>query len=165
MRFFWLLIIYENARTGDNFEQLKPQTKEKMQNAYSAKAAEVGDNIGGIQIKPNLSSQQTIDRIKAEADNLKFGNESAAIYHTEKHYEEFPPSHKTQGNKFNNYWQSAIETIKKSTDVESSYNQLSGGRSFVFNHTYEEGGVTYGIKTIVNVSSDGLVKIATYFKQ
>ena len=109
-----MLIIYENARTGNNFEQLKPQTQKELQNTYSTKTAEVGDNIGGVQIEPNLSSQQTINRIKAEADNLKFGNESAAIYHTEKHYNEFPPSHKTEDNKFNNYWQSAIETIKKS---------------------------------------------------
>lgn len=42
---------YENAGTGDNFEQLKPQIRDEIQDAYSAKAAEVGDNIGGIQIK------------------------------------------------------------------------------------------------------------------
>ena len=109
-----MLIIYENARTGNNFEQLKPQTREEIQNAYSTKAAEVENNVGGVKIEPNLSSQQTIQQIKAEADNLKFSNESAAIYHTEKHYNEFPPSQKISENKFNNYWQSAIETIKKS---------------------------------------------------
>ena len=99
------------------------------------------------------------------ANNLKFSNELAAIYHTEKHYGEFPPSHKTEENKFNNYWQSAIETIKNSQNVTSSYDQLNGSHSFVSNHTYKEEGIIYGIKTIVNVSSEGVVKIVTYFKQ
>lgn len=154
-----------NGGSGENLGQVTPQTRDEIQNVYQAKVAEVGNNIGGIQIEPNLSSQQTIQKIKAEADNLNFDDESAAIYHTEKHYDEFPPSHKTGENKFGSYWQSAIETIKKSQNVTTSYDQLSGNRSFVFNHTYKEKDVNYSLKTIVNVSPEGIVKIATYFKQ
>ena len=96
-------------------------------------------------------------------NNIKFSNESAAIYHTEKHYEEFPPSQKTRENKFNNYWQSAIETIKKSQNVTSSYDQISGSRSFTFKHIYNEQGVEYKIQTIVSISEDGTADIKTYF--
>lgn len=97
------------------------------------------------------------------ANCLKFSNKSAAAYHTEKHYNEFPPSHKKEDNRFNNYWQSAIETIKKSTNVTSFYDQLSGSRSFIFKHIYEEGGKPYQLQTIVGVSQDGTVNIRTYF--
>lgn len=158
-----MLIIYENAGTGDNFEQLKPQIRNEIQNVYSTKAAEVEDNVGEFQIEPNLSSQQTIQQIKAEANNFKFGDESAAIYHTEKHYEELPPSRQNGENRFDSYWQSSIETIKKSTNIISSYDQLSGSRAFVFKHIYEEGGKPYQLQTIVGVSKDGIVNIRTYF--
>ena len=158
-----MLIIYENAGTGNNFEQLKPQTRDKIQNAYSVKVAEVRDNTGGFQIEPTLSPQQTIQQIKAEADNLKFSDKSAAIYHVEKHYEEFPPSHKKANIRFNNYWQSSVETIKKSTNVTSFYDQLTGNRSFIFKHTYEEQSKPYYLQTIVNVSRNGIVEIRTYF--
>ena len=97
------------------------------------------------------------------ANNLKFSNESAAIYHTEKHYKEFPSNHKTGENKFNNYWQSAIETIKRSSNITSSYEQLNNSRSFIFKHIYKEGDDTYQLQTIVSVSQDGTVDIRTYF--
>lgn len=156
-------IAYENSGTRSNFEQLKPQTLEEIQNIYQTKIAEIGDNIGGVQIESKLSSQQIIQQIKVEADNLKFADESAAAYHTEKHYDEFPPSHKTEDNKFNNYWQSAIETVKKSTNVTSSYEQLSGSQSFVFKHIYQEGDDIYQLQTIVGISQDGTTNIRTYF--
>ena len=75
---------------------------------------------------------------------------------------ELPPSHQEGNNLFNDYWQSAIKTIKNSTEVASSYNQ-NGNRSFVFKHTYIEGGQNISLKAIVGVSSNGTTNILTYF--
>ena len=157
---------YENAGTGNDLGWVKQQTRDEINNSYQAKLADVGDNVGGIKIDPNLSKEKTIEQIKAKADSLKFGDESAAAYHTEKHYNEFPLSQKTANNQFDNYWKSSIETIKKSDSkkVISSYNQ-SGGRTFIFQHTYEEQGVSYPLQTIVGVSEDGTVNIRTYFSK
>ena len=154
---------YESSGNTDNIGQVNQKARDEIQNHYQEKVADIGDNIGGIKIEPNLSLDRTIEQIKSVADEIKFGDESAAAYHTEKHYGELPPSHQEGNNLFNDYWQSAIRTIKKSTEITSSYNQ-NGSRSFVFKHTYNEENEIYSLKTIVGVFIDGTAKILTYFK-
>ena len=154
--------VYETSGTAEDIGQINPEIANDMQSAYQQRITEVTDNIGATQITPNLSNEETIQEIKYLADNLKFGNESAAAYHSIKHYEELPPSHFQDNNEFNNYWKSAIQTIKKSTDVESSFNQ-NGSRSFVFKITYNEV-EQYDLQAIVNVDRSGKVIILTYFR-
>ena len=80
-----------------------------------------------------------------------------------KHYEELPPSHKNGSNQFDDYYQSAIKTIKKSTEVNSSYSQ-NGNRFFIFKIVYDESEKSYNMQTIVGISPEGKATILTYFK-
>lgn len=87
-------------------------------------------------------------------------SETAAIYHTHKHYRELPEARKTKPE-FNAYFKAAQDTIQNSAQspaqVESSAMQRGGMMSYAFK--LSEGGQE--MTAIVFVSDDGGVFLAT----
>ena len=153
---------YESSGTTGNIGQVNDQTLKEVEQRYQQKSDEIENKIATIKVNINLSTEEIIQEIKVIADSLKFSNESAAAYHTLKHYDELPPSHRNDSNQFDSYYQSAIKTIKESTEVNSSYSQ-NGNLSLIFKATYVEG-KTYELQTIVGVSPEGKASILTYFR-
>ncbi|MGF1490242.1 MAG: hypothetical protein ACFBSE_24390, partial [Prochloraceae cyanobacterium] len=155
--------IYESSGTADNIGIVNQQSRKEAELSYQEKVKEIENKIGTTQVNINLSPEEIIQEIKGIADSLKFGSESAAAYHAMKHYDEIPPTHQRGSNHFDDYYQSAIKTIKESTEVNSSYSQ-NGNLSLIFKATYVEGEDVYKLQTIVGVSLEGKAAILTYFK-
>ena len=154
--------VYESSGTTDQIGKVNQDTLKEVEQSYQQKSDEIENKIGTTKVNINLSTEEIIQEIKVIADSLKFSNESAAAYHTLKHYDELPPSHRNDSNQFDSYYQSAIKTIKESTEVNSSYSQ-NGNLSLIFKATYVEG-KTYELQTIVGVSPEGKASILTYFR-
>ena len=154
--------VEESAVTPGLPDKINPSILNETQENYKQKVKETENLIGTISIDANLSPEETAQRLKNIADELKFSSESAATYHALKHYKEQPPSHVGRySTKFEDYYQSAIETIKKSTEIIPGYNQ-NGDRTFKFISSYSD--LDYKLQVIVSVSPQGEGRILTYFQ-
>ena len=155
--------VYQSSEMVGNPGKLNESSLNEALESYKQKVKETENRIGTIKINANLTGDETIQQIKKVANELKFASESAATYHALKHYNELPLSHQDRyATKFENYYQSAIQTIKESSEIVSSYNQ-NGNRSFIFKAIYSEGKKTYKLQSIVSLSPNGNAKILTYF--
>ena len=156
--------VEESAVTPGQPDKINPPILNEAQESYKQKVKETENQIGTITIEANLSPEETAQRLKNIADELKFSSESAATYHALKHYNELPPSHLGRySTEFDDYYQSAIQTIKQSTEIRPGYNQ-NGDRTFKFTTTYDEERKIYKLQAIVRVSSEDKANILTYFQ-
>ncbi len=115
-------------------------------------------HIGSDRIASGLSNTDAIAKVKAVPE-LKFGTETAASYHVEKHSGELPPSELT-GSKVSDFLASAKKTIQNGA-AAVKVNQ-DGSRNLIFTREANEGGYKYTLTAMVNVSEDGTVSLATY---
>jgi hypothetical protein len=156
----------KSAGTDDNPEKVNPSTHKAVQDAYQEKVEAFKGRIGSSKIDPNLSSSEIEKQIQLlnQNEEIRFGTESAAAYHVEKHYEnEFPQSERTtDGTDVDNYLAGASTTIDNPDRVKNSLDQ-AGNRSIFYERKIvgDDGKLLKGL-AIVKTSPDGEAAMATY---
>ncbi|GLQ45814.1 hypothetical protein GCM10007862_08650 [Dyella lipolytica] len=114
--------------------------------------------IGAATIDSGLSDVDAMAKVKALPE-VKFGSETAASYHVEKHVGELPPS-ELSGNRVSDFLKSANKTIQSGT-ASVKVNQ-DGSRNIIYTRQMTDAGKSYTMTAMVNVSWDGKVSLATY---
>jgi hypothetical protein len=139
------------------------EARKNVGDVYDALVREIGGRVGSGTIEPNLSPDQTVDRIKA-LHEVTFASESAAAYHGEKHFGELVDVERNKSRShYDAYMASAQETIKNPTNISSSTTQEGSARSYVFKRNASASdGTVREMTAIVIVTSDGRVILATY---
>lgn len=100
------------------------------------------------------------------ADRISFGTESAAVYHTRKHFSEIAGSREIIRNGNNqileaeSYLISARKTIKEGNLVSSARSLDGQGRTFIFERVLDDG---TKISAFVSVKDSGEAQLLTYF--
>ncbi len=125
---------------------------------YDELAKDIGGRVGGSKIEANLPRDQVVQKLRTLPD-IQFGSESAAAYHTEKHFDEIPAAERA-GTKYDAYINSARKTIRDpASKIIPVSTQEGGANSYKFERTMGDGTV---MTAIVIVTSDGKVVLATY---
>jgi hypothetical protein len=138
------------------------KARKDVGDAYDQLVKDIGTRKGGGNIDAGLPPDQVVAKIKGLPE-VTLGSESAAAYHTAKHYPDLPPSEQ-KGKPFADYMASAQATIQNPTKPVAPpvSTQEGAARSFVFIRELTEGGKTYKMMAIVVVTNDGKVVLATY---
>jgi hypothetical protein len=130
----------------------------QTQAIFEANKQALAGHIGSERIASGLNDTDAIARIKALPE-VKFGSETAASYHVEKHISELPAGELT-GNKVSDFLASAKKTIQNG--APSVKVDQGGSRRVFFTREISEGGIKYTLTAIVDVTEDGKVSLATY---
>jgi Bacterial toxin 3/Domain of unknown function (DUF4157) len=121
------------------------------------KAALVG-RIGPAGIGSGLNDNEAIAKIKALPE-VKFGTDTSASYHVEKHSGELPPGEVT-GDKATDFLASANKTIQ--TGATAVNVDQGGSRRVFFTRQVSAGGRQYTMTAIVSLTTDGKASLASY---
>lgn len=130
---------------------------------YDRLLAQTRGRLGVAQIDPHLSGAPAVEAIRALPE-VRFQSDSAAVYHTHKHYHELPSARRPAGTpEFDAYMNTARAVIHNTAETaadvaaRSASSQAGGMRSYSFQ--LSEGGRTH--VAFVYVSDDGAVFLAT----
>lgn len=138
-------------------------TAAEVRSQYDRIRTQVGGRLGTSLINPNLDDVATIEAIRA-LPGVRFSSESAAVYHTYKHYHELPAASRPPGvSEFDAYSAASNAAIhnpaQSAANVAATRNtaQRGGGRSY----TFTLNGNGQNMSALVFVSDDGVVFLLT----
>jgi hypothetical protein len=148
------------SRAQFNAEVLAGITPDGVRARYTELAGYLDGRAGSTALgNAGLPDADLVPRIRALPD-VRFGSDSAAVYHANKHHGEIPLAHRaTSGDIVTAYLDSANQTIRQGTP-EISVAQ-NGSRRIDFTHTYPETPPRV-VRAMVYVDAQGNVTLATY---
>ncbi len=134
-------------------------TSRAVREAYDRIRAQINGRLGSRSIDPRLQGSARVDAIRALPD-VRFSAESAATYHTHKHFHEMPAARQVTPE-FDSYFRAAQDTIQNPSlaaeDVFIGAAQRGGGESFQFTMAEAPNNMT----AYVFVTDEGSVSLAT----
>jgi Domain of unknown function (DUF4781) len=157
----------ESASSKDAPEKVNSVTQSKVEQAYLKKAKLLEGKTGSIKVNLDQNSEEIAQKIQElnSTGNIKFGSETAGVYHIEKHYEaEFPKGEqKASKTDVDSYLASASETIRQPTRQSPVEFDQFGNRVIKYERDIidEKGEIRTGL-AIVKVSPNGDTSLATY---
>ncbi|WP_017660507.1 hypothetical protein [Baaleninema simplex] len=149
---------------ANDLNRVSLQTRQRIFEAYQQKADALGSRIGATSVEAGLTDNELATAIQ-QLDEVHFSSKSAAVYHTQKHYLELPPTERLgTESEVIKYLDSANKTVKEGT-IKAVNPSQTGGRTIEIFRSKTEADKRYDLTAFLYESQEGLVVLASYYNK